>query len=45
MHGRLKDVAVKFDEGERNRQAKLRKARKEMEIELKRLTDLNEQLF
>ena len=42
MHGRLKDVAHKFDDGEKNRQAKLRKARKEMEIELVRLTEMNE---
>ena len=45
MHGRLKDVAKKFDEGEKNRQARLRKARIEMEHELSRLTLMNEQLF
>ena len=38
MHVRLKQVAIKFDEGEKNRQTKLRKARKEMEFELTRLT-------
>ena len=42
MHGRLKEVALKFDEGEKNRQARLRKARKSMEIELVRLTEMNE---
>lgn len=45
MHGRLKQVALKFDEGEQSRQAKLRKARKEMEVELTRLTNMNEELF
>ena len=45
MHGRLKEVAQKFDDGEKNRQARLRKARKEMEYELTRLTQMNEQLF
>ena len=45
MHGRLKEVALRFDEGEKNRQARLRKARKEIEVELARLADMNETLF
>ena len=45
MHGNLKKVALKFDEGEKNRQARLRKARKEIEFELDRLTQMNETLF
>lgn len=45
MHGRLKQVALRFDEGEKTRQAKLRKARKEIEHELTRLTEMNETLF
>jgi len=45
MHGRLKQVAQKFDEGEKNRQARLRRARKEIEHELGRLTEMNESLY
>ena len=45
MQGRLQTLAIKFDDGEKNRQAKLRKARKEIEHELSRLTKMNESLF
>lgn len=45
MHGRLTKVALKFDEGEKSRQARLRKARKEIEHELARLTEMNDTLF
>ena len=42
MHGRLKDIASKFDEGEKSRQARLRNSRKEMQHELSRIVKMNE---
>ena len=45
MHGKLKQLADKFEEGEKTKNHKLRKARKQMETELLRLKDMNEKLF
>ena len=45
MHSKLKGLADKFEEGEKVKNSKLRKARKQMESELIRLKDMNEKLF
>ena len=45
MHGKLKGLAEKFEQGEKTKNHKLRKARKQMESELLKLKDMNEKLF
>ena len=45
MHKKLKELAEKFEAGEKHKNQKLRKARKQMEAELHRLKGMNEKLF
>ena len=42
MHKKLKELAEKFEVGEKQKNHKLRKARKQMESELHRLKGMNE---